>query len=122
MSELESAQKAILSAIRKSEKVQATLSLQEPSPTPQLTMVSQRLKVLQLALSLITRVGSGNTTGIYSKEDLIGASTTLTGLIRQIEKVMPKFKQGTSQHTLAVRRIRAFEIASALIDRELSPS
>ena len=36
----------------------------------------------------------------------------------RVEAILPKFAAGTPQHTLAVRRLRAFEIAVALIRRE----
>jgi len=39
--------------------------------------------------------------------------------ISKCEKVQPKLKQGTSQHTLLTRRIKAFYIASILIEKEL---
>ena len=35
------------------------------------------------------------------------------------EKALEKLRPGTSPHTLTVRRIRAFRIALALIDREM---
>jgi hypothetical protein len=53
--ELEEAQTAISSLIRKCEKTQETLSQKQPPCTPQLTLVSRRLKAFRLALLLITR-------------------------------------------------------------------
>jgi len=53
------------------------------------------------------------------------ATTPLNGYraiastISKCEKVQPKLRQGTAQHTLLVRRIKALYIASALIKREL---
>ncbi|WP_226846786.1 hypothetical protein [Dehalogenimonas etheniformans] len=117
---MESAQKALFSAIRKSEKVQATLSQKQPPRTPQLTMVSQRLKVLRLSSSLIARMPKQDITENYPREDLEEALRTLPLIIRQIEKIQPNFKEGSSQYTLAVRRIKAFNIAIALIERELA--
>jgi hypothetical protein len=117
--ELEAARKAILSTIRKSEKVKETLSQKRPPHASQLALVSQRLKVFQIASSLIARALQEDISNDYSQEDLEEAVRTMPLLIQQIEKVKPKFKEGTSQHTLAVRRIEAFHIASALIEREL---
>jgi len=51
--DLEEAQKAILSVIRKCEKAQETLTKKQPQPTPQLTLLSRRIKAFRLALSLI---------------------------------------------------------------------
>ena len=55
----------------------------------------------------------------FSKEDLEEALRAIASTISKCEKVQPKLKQGTSQHTLLVRRINALNIASALIKREL---
>ncbi|WP_083845546.1 hypothetical protein [Desulfosporosinus acidiphilus] len=35
------------------------------------------------------------------------------------EKVLPKLREGTSQYTLMVRRMKALQIAAALITRKL---
>ena len=53
--ELEAAQKAISSSIRKIEKAQLTLSQKQPPPKAQLTLASRNLSALRLALSLIER-------------------------------------------------------------------
>lgn len=55
----------------------------------------------------------------FTKEELEGALAAITSTISKCEKVQPKLKQGTSQHTLLIRRIKAFSIASELIKREL---
>lgn len=57
--------------------------------------------------------------GEYTKEDLEEALRAIVSTISKCEKVQPKLKQGTSQHTLLVRRIKALNIASALIRKEL---
>jgi len=56
---------------------------------------------------------------MFTKEELEEALRAITSTISKCEKVQPKLKQGTSQHTLLVRRIRAFTIASALIRQAL---
>jgi hypothetical protein len=56
----------------------------------------------------------------YTKEDLEEALRAIVSTISKCEKVQPRLKQGTSQHTLLIRRIKALNIASALIRRELS--
>lgn len=55
-----------------------------------------------------------------TKQDLEEALRAIASTISKCEKVQPKLKQGTSQHTLLTRRIRALYIASALIQRELA--
>lgn len=55
----------------------------------------------------------------FTKEELEEALQAITSTISKCEKVQPKLAQGTSQHTLLTRRIKAFYIASELIKREL---
>ena len=55
----------------------------------------------------------------FTKEELEEALRSIVSTISKCEKVEPKLKQGTSQHTLLTRRIKAFHIAVVLIEREL---
>jgi hypothetical protein len=55
----------------------------------------------------------------FTKEDLEEALRAIASTISKCEKVQPKLKQGTAQHSLLERRIKALYIASALIKREL---
>lgn len=55
----------------------------------------------------------------YTKEELEEALRAITSTIAKCEKVQPKLKQGTSQHTLLVRRIKALRIAASLLTKEL---
>lgn len=55
----------------------------------------------------------------YTKEELEEALRAISSTINKCKKVLPKLKQGTSQHTLLIRRIKALHIASALITKEL---
>jgi len=55
----------------------------------------------------------------FTKEELEGALQAIDSTISKCEKAHPKLKQGTSQHTLLTRRIKAFYIALRLIEREL---
>lgn len=55
----------------------------------------------------------------FTKEELEEALRAITSTIGKCEKVQPKLKPDTSQHTLLVRKIKAFHIASSLIMREL---
>ena len=54
-----------------------------------------------------------------NKEELKEALRAIDSTISKCEKVELKLKQGTSQHTLLIRRIKAFKIATKLIKREL---
>ena len=55
----------------------------------------------------------------FSKEELEEALRAIASTISKCEKIQPKLKPGTSQHTLLIRRIKALSIASVLIEREL---
>ncbi|CAH8707036.1 hypothetical protein M5W83_02790 [Paenibacillus thiaminolyticus] len=55
----------------------------------------------------------------FTKDELEEALRAIDSTISKCEKVQPKLKPGTSQHTLLIRRIKALYIASALIKREL---
>lgn len=55
----------------------------------------------------------------YTKEELNEALRAIASTISKCEKVLPKLKQGTPQHTLLQRRIKALHIASSLISKEL---
>lgn len=65
------------------------------------------------------RVMGGRLYGKYTQEELGEALRAIDSTIKKCEKVQPKLKPGTSQHTLLVRRIKALSIAAELITREL---
>lgn len=56
----------------------------------------------------------------FTKEELNEALCAINSTISKCEKVLPKLAPGTSQHTLLIRRIKAFHISVMLINRELS--
>lgn len=56
----------------------------------------------------------------FTKQELEEALRAIASTISKCEKVQPKLKEGTSQHTLLIRRIKALNIASTLILRELA--
>lgn len=58
----------------------------------------------------------------FTQEELKEALRAIESTIGKCQKVLPKLKEGTAQHTLLVRRIKAFEIASELIKREMKIS
>ena len=55
----------------------------------------------------------------YTKEEYTEAIRAIASTIAKCEKVLPKLKPGTSQHTLLIRRIKAFQIALTLIKEKL---
>lgn len=55
----------------------------------------------------------------YSEEELKEAIRSIESTVSKCEKILPKLKQGTSQYTLLVRRIKAFQIALSLINEKI---
>lgn len=56
----------------------------------------------------------------FTKEELREALRAVESTILKCEKVLPKLKEGTPQHTLLTRRIKAFQISASLINKELN--
>ncbi|MGL5381614.1 hypothetical protein [Clostridium sp.] len=54
----------------------------------------------------------------YTKEELIDAQKVILSIIKNCEKIHPKFAEGTSQHTLLKNRIKAMYISEALIKED----
>ncbi len=113
--ELREAARAIASTRMKSEK--ATLKLKDGSA--QQRMTARGIAAYSLALQLIAReLGEPCEPIACDKDALDQAIEVYASMTTRVEKILPKFAAGTPQHTLAVRRLRAFEIARALIRRE----
>ena len=111
-SELREATRAIESALHKSEK--AILKLKEGTPQHRLT--ADGIAAYQVALALIAyEWNSSEPVPEFSGDDLQQAVKTLFSLSSRVEKVLPKFTDGMPQHTLAILRMRAFEIAIRLM-------
>ena len=55
----------------------------------------------------------------FTREELSQALRAIDSTLRKCEKVLPKLREGASQHTLLLRRIQALRIGAALIKREL---
>ncbi|MEI7942972.1 MAG: hypothetical protein WCH76_07420 [Candidatus Riflemargulisbacteria bacterium] len=56
---------------------------------------------------------------VLTKEELDEAIRAIDSTIGKCDKVLPKLKECSSQQTLLLRRIKALNISSALIRREL---
>lgn len=113
--ELREAARAIASTRMKSEK--AILKLKEGSAQQRLT--ARGIAAYSLALNLIAReLGESQEPIQHNKESLQQAIESFAFAAARVEAVLPKFAAGTPQYTLAVRRLRALEIAVALIRRE----
>ncbi|MDD4311172.1 MAG: hypothetical protein PHW41_01675 [Eubacteriales bacterium] len=113
--ELSEAARAIGSTRMKSEKVM--LKLKEG--TAQYRFTARGLAAYSLALQLIAREQEDSAEEVsFSRESLDQAIEAFASVSARVESILPKFAAGTPQHTLAVRRLRAFEIARELIRRE----
>lgn len=118
--ELSEARRVIESALHKSEK--ALLKLKQGTFSHTLTL--KGIKAYRVALELIDEASEpknytdGNSL-TRTEADLLDAVQFFESTIARVKKVLPKFAAGSPQHTLAVRRIRAFEIAGTLIRERL---
>lgn len=122
--ELTEAIRSIASTLSKSEKALGKLK----EGTAQHTMTVRAIKAYFTAMELIGREseaseanakGAGDfPQGKYTKEELEDALQAIASANSRCESVLPKLKPGSSQHTLTVRRIKAFSIATELIRGE----
>ena len=55
----------------------------------------------------------------FTQEELKEALRAITSVISKCEKAYTKLTDGTSQHTLMKRRLKAFYISETLIKKEL---
>ncbi len=56
----------------------------------------------------------------FTKKAMEEALLAITSMIIRTEKAKEKFAQGTSQHTLQKNRLKALNIASSLVSKELA--
>ena len=113
--ELSETARAIDSTRMKSEK--AILKLKEGTAQYRLTV--RGIAAYSLALQLIVREQDASAEEFnFPQESLNQASEAFAFAATRVTSVLPKFAAGTPQHTLAVRRLRAFAIAQELIRRE----
>lgn len=119
--DLSEARRAIESALHKSEK--ALLKLKQGTFSHSLT--ERGISAYRIALGLTNEAckpesSEGETPQTRTEADMADAVQFFESTITKVEKVLPKFAEGTPQHTLAIRRIRAFEIANTLIREHMS--
>lgn len=58
----------------------------------------------------------------YTVEELLEAKRSIASTLSKCEKALLKLTPGGPQHTLTVRRIKAFQISLSLIDQALPPT
>ena len=112
--ELEEAATVFGSVIAKCEKAAAKFK----QSGPQYTLVNRRLAAFYIAARLIDDALSGSDDAKqHSEADLGSTGRTFEQLTAMFGELPERFKQGGPQHTLAVRRLRAFRIALCLITK-----
>jgi hypothetical protein len=111
--ELQEALRPIASLISKSEKAQRKLA----PGTWQHTMLRDNIKALQIASALMNK--EIDDPDSFTRDDLQEAHRAFASMISKTEKSQAKFSPGTSQHTLQRNRLKALNIAEALIKVEL---
>lgn len=114
--DLQEAFRPIASLISKSEKAQQKLT----PGTWQHTMLRDNLKALHIASALMNK--ETDNTNHFSRDDLEEALRAFGSMISKTQKAQAKFSPGTSQHTLQQNRLKALQIAEALIKVELDRS
>lgn len=90
--------------------------------TPQRTLLERRVRAFQLSVALIERELCGGEGAVTcGREDLEEALRAIESTLRKSVKIPPKLKEGSAQRALLLRRIRAYEIAAALLRGALGP-
>lgn len=55
----------------------------------------------------------------YNKTEIEEALRALNSLLSKSEKCLPKLKEGTSQHTLLINRIKALKLAVKVLEEKV---
>ena len=110
--ELQEALRPIASLISKSQKAQQKLV----PGTWQHTMLRDNLRALHIASVLMNK--ETDDTASFTQDDLEEALAAFTSMISKTDKAQAKFTPGTSQYTLLANRLKALQIAEALIKTE----
>ena len=115
--ELNQAIKSFKSSISKCEK--AKLKLKEGSP--QRKWIDKQLEAFYIAVSLIDELDDKEPSymGQYAKPEWGNAIKTFESLTSKCENILAKFRDGSPQQTLTLRRLKAFNMAITLIRKEM---
>lgn len=113
--ELREAARAIASTRMKSEKAIGKIKENSAQHHP----TARGIAAYSLSLLLIAReLGEAPSQSAFSQDELEQARVAFAFATERVTSILPRFAAGTPQHTLAVRRLRAFEIATGLISQE----
>lgn len=111
--ELQEARRPLASLLSKSEKTQQKLA----SGTWQHKMLGETVNAVRIALELMDEDRSR--AGSFTRADLQEALRVFASVATRAGKAQSKFTPGTSQHTLQRNRLRALQVAEALVNAEL---
>ncbi|ADY12380.1 hypothetical protein [Sphaerochaeta globosa] len=101
---------SLASSIRKLER--ALVSVQQKDSST--TVIAKRLKALQMGLAALKSVWD-NQVFAYTPKETDEAKTVLASLFPSLQAMASKFKPGSSQATLLIRRVRSLELALAAL-------
>lgn len=101
---------SLASSIRKLER--ALVSVQQKDSST--TVIAKRLKALQMGLAALKSVWD-NQVFAYTPKETDEAKTVLASLFPSLQAMASKFKSGSSQATLLIRRVRSLELALAAL-------
>lgn len=102
--------KAITSSLHKNEKVLTKL---KPG-SYQHTLMLRSIQAYHITIHLFQHDLQQTEVIDFREEEAMDAIDFFASSIQKVERMLPKFAPGTSQHTLSIRRIKAFTLA---IDR-----
>lgn len=106
MERMKEAQKAVASTLRKNEKALATLSEKGAKPW----LIGQTALAVRCHRTLLALLEGHEAPAADIREAL----DAVPAYVSRIEAILPKFAPGTSQHTLAIRRLEAYALAAEL--------
>ena len=115
--DMEEARLAIASMIKRTEDAKEKFA----EGTSQHTLLTNRLKALNIASSLILKeCAESNDIDHYAKKELEKALAPIASLISKSEKAQSKVAQGTWQHTMLSNNLKALYIASPILKKTLN--
>lgn len=114
---LSAARTALQSARRKNDKVRLSLAQAANPRAGQIARVERIIQALSISLELIDAALGSADQPVYPDQTIADSYQLLSNLTTQLEALMPKLRPGSPQHSLARRRIEAFQLALRLLEQ-----
>lgn len=108
---------ALESVIRKSERTLESMIAKNPKASA-IHLTTQRLKATKIALSILHSEWDG-VPFTYDLEETKETRDVINKMLPTLIKFQNKFQPGTAQHTLATRRIMAYQFAATYLGHGL---